>query len=143
MKIIENYSHFNGLEFLLVNKPAMWQEIISIIHEVDANMYHDPVPKKRMMAGKIFYHPGELESTFKRHFDEKSWEESKDFIKDRIGVKTHFVKDSSIAYDKHLAREATCLFQDELLLARLQIQLQPAKTPSQMRMKNLHTKLNK
>ena len=66
-------------------------------------MYHDPVPKKRMMAGKIFYHPGELESTFKRHFDEKSWEESKDFIKDRIGVKTHFVKDSSIAYDKHLA----------------------------------------
>ena len=31
MKIAETYSHLNGLEFLLVHKPTLWQEIQSVI----------------------------------------------------------------------------------------------------------------
>ncbi len=36
MKIAETYSHLNGLEFLLVHKPNLWQEIQSVITNVDA-----------------------------------------------------------------------------------------------------------
>ena len=36
MKIVEKYSHLNGLEFLLVHKPELWQEIESVIHSIDA-----------------------------------------------------------------------------------------------------------
>ena len=31
MNIAETYSHLNGLEFLLVHKPALWSEIQSVI----------------------------------------------------------------------------------------------------------------
>lgn len=37
MKIAETYSHLNGLEFLLVHKPALWKEIQNVISAVDAN----------------------------------------------------------------------------------------------------------
>lgn len=31
MRIAETYSHLNGLEFLLVRKPEIWQEICDSI----------------------------------------------------------------------------------------------------------------
>ncbi len=37
MKIIETYSHLNGLEFLLVHKKSLWKEIQAVIKELDAN----------------------------------------------------------------------------------------------------------
>lgn len=37
MKIVETYSHLNGLEFLLVHKKSLWKEIQTVITEVDAN----------------------------------------------------------------------------------------------------------
>jgi hypothetical protein len=36
MKIIEKYSHLNGLEYLLVHKPELWNEIENVIKTVDA-----------------------------------------------------------------------------------------------------------
>lgn len=36
MKIAETYSHLNGLEFLLVHKSDLWENIQSVIAEVDA-----------------------------------------------------------------------------------------------------------
>ena len=36
MKVIETYSHFNGLEYLLVNKPELWQEIQSSIEQTES-----------------------------------------------------------------------------------------------------------
>ena len=32
MKIVEKYSHLNGLEFLLVHKPMLWREIQEVIN---------------------------------------------------------------------------------------------------------------
>ena len=32
MRIIEYHSHLNGLEFLLVHKPALWKEIGDVIN---------------------------------------------------------------------------------------------------------------
>lgn len=36
MKIIETYSHVNGLEFLLVHKPLLWDESRWVVSNVDA-----------------------------------------------------------------------------------------------------------
>ncbi len=35
MKIADVYSHFNGLEFLHVRKPALWEEVVAIISAVN------------------------------------------------------------------------------------------------------------
>ena len=31
MKVVETYSHLNGLEYLMVHKPGLWQEIQDVI----------------------------------------------------------------------------------------------------------------
>jgi len=31
MNIVETYSHLNGLEFLIVHKPGLWEEIRKVI----------------------------------------------------------------------------------------------------------------
>ena len=37
MKIAQVYSHLNGLEFMLVRKPGLWQEIQDAVRNVDAS----------------------------------------------------------------------------------------------------------
>ncbi len=37
MKIVATYSHLNGLEFLIVHKPNLWEEIKTVIEYIDAN----------------------------------------------------------------------------------------------------------
>ncbi len=77
MKIAETYSHLNGLEFLLVHKPKLWQEIQDVISAVDANEYRTKVSKEKTMIGKLLYSPIDMNSAFKRLLKEKSWEESR------------------------------------------------------------------
>ena len=36
MRIVEHYSHLNGLEYLLVHKPRLWEEIEDVICSADA-----------------------------------------------------------------------------------------------------------
>ena len=38
MKIVETYSHLNGLEFLIVHKPKLWKEIRKVVTLVDAEV---------------------------------------------------------------------------------------------------------
>jgi hypothetical protein len=77
MKIIETYSHLNGLEFLLVHKPALWQEIQSVIAEVDATHCLTKVSKEKRMVGKLLYSPIDLNAEFKRLLRNNSWSESR------------------------------------------------------------------
>lgn len=53
MKIAETYSHLNGLEFLLVHKPDLWENIQSVIAEVDANNCRTKVSKEKTMKGRL------------------------------------------------------------------------------------------
>jgi len=46
MKISETYSHLNGLEYLIVHKPGLWQEIKEVIANVDASACRTKVSKK-------------------------------------------------------------------------------------------------
>lgn len=53
MKIVETYSHLNGLEFLLVHKPNLWKEIRSVISTVNAEKCKTKVSKEKNDEGQI------------------------------------------------------------------------------------------
>src|SRR3990170_2739048 len=77
MKIVETYSHLNGLEFLLVHKPSLWKEIQSVIAGVDANECRTKVSKEKTMKGKLLFSPIDMNAAFKRLLRKSSWEESR------------------------------------------------------------------
>jgi hypothetical protein len=77
VKIAEIYSHLNGLEFLLVHKPNLWQEIQAVIAEVDANKCRTKVSKEKTMMGKHLFSPIDMNSTFKLLLQRNEWNESR------------------------------------------------------------------
>ena len=77
MKIIEKYSHLNGLEFLLVHKMELWQEIESVIHSIDAEKCKTKVSKEKTKSGKLLYSPIDMNALFKEKLYELKWEESR------------------------------------------------------------------
>jgi len=77
MNIIENYSHLNGLEYLLVHKQSLWDEINDVITQVDVEKYKTKVSKEKTMKGKLLYSPIEMNAAFRRLLREKNWKESR------------------------------------------------------------------
>ena len=77
MKIVETYSHLNGLEFLLVHKPALWKEIQDVIKSVDADKCRTKVSKEIRMKGKILCSPIDLNRNFDKFLKAKGWQESR------------------------------------------------------------------
>jgi hypothetical protein len=77
MKIVETYSHLNGLEFLLVHKPELWAEIQRVIRSVNAEKCRTKVSKEKTMKGKILYSPIEMNKSFDALLKAKSWQESR------------------------------------------------------------------
>lgn len=77
MRIVETYSHLNGLEFLLVHKPDLWKELRAVISAVDATVCKTKVSKEKTMAGKVLYSPVAMNQSFKELLAGKKWEESR------------------------------------------------------------------
>ena len=77
MKIVEKYSHLNGLEFLLVHKPELWQEIETVIQSIDAETCKTKISKEKTKTGQILYSPIELNCMFKKELYKRGWEESR------------------------------------------------------------------
>ena len=77
MKIVEKYSHLNGLEFLLVHKSELWQEIESVIHSIDAEKCKTKISKEKTKSGKLLYSPIDMNAIFKEKLYELKWEESR------------------------------------------------------------------
>lgn len=77
MKIVEKYSHLNGLEFLLVHKMELWQEIESVIHSIDAEKCKTKISKEKTKSGKLLYSPIDMNALFKEKLYELKWEESR------------------------------------------------------------------
>lgn len=77
MKIVETYSHLNGLEFLLVHKPGLWAEIQRVISSVNAEKCRTKVSKEKTMKGKILYSPIEMNKSFDTLLKAKDWQESR------------------------------------------------------------------
>ncbi len=77
MKIVETYSHLNGLEFLLVHKPKLRKEIQDVIQQVDGNSCKTKVSKEKTMKGRLLYSPIEMNKSFKKLLEPKKWIESR------------------------------------------------------------------
>jgi len=77
MRIVEHYSHLNGLEYLLVHKPALWQEIQDVISSVDATQFKTKISKEKTMKGKLLFSPIEMNKAIETAFKEKQWSESR------------------------------------------------------------------
>ncbi len=77
MKIVETYSHLNGLEFLLVHQPKLWDEIKKVIENVNADKCRTKISKEKTMKGKVLYSPIDMNKSFNKLLKAKNWKESR------------------------------------------------------------------
>ncbi len=77
MRIAETYSHLNGLEFLLVHRPDLWQDVQSVVADVDADLCKTKVSKEKRTEGALFYSPIAMNAAFKLLLRDRSWSESR------------------------------------------------------------------
>ncbi len=77
MKIVQTYSHLNGLEYLLVHKKKLWNEVRLVIQSVDGNACKTKVSKEKTMAGELLYSPIDMNRAFSGLLVERGWSESR------------------------------------------------------------------
>lgn len=77
MRIAAHYSHLNGLEYLMVHKPRIWDQITQIVASVDANKCKTKVSKEVRKKGQLLYAPKELNLRIKAGFTKHGWSESR------------------------------------------------------------------
>jgi hypothetical protein len=77
MRIIEKYSHLNGLEYLLVHNPRLWDEIQNVVEAVDAEKCKTKVSKEKRMMEKLLYSPDDMNKMFKEQLSKYNWKESR------------------------------------------------------------------
>ena len=77
MKIAEIYSHLNGLEYLLVHKKKLWEELKTVVSSVDAEKCKTKKSKEKTKKGKTLYSPIDMNEKFKKLLGQKNWKESR------------------------------------------------------------------
>lgn len=77
MRIVETYSHLNGLEFLLVHKPKLWKELKVVIKSIDAKACKTKISKEKTMRGKELFSPVVMNQKFKELLGGRKWGESR------------------------------------------------------------------
>jgi len=77
MKIVEKYSHLNGEEYLLVHHKAVYEEIKTVIREVDANRCLTKTSKEKTKKGRLLYGPKTINQIFNQLFRAYNWNEAR------------------------------------------------------------------
>jgi hypothetical protein len=77
MKLTEVYSHLNGLEYLMVRKSQLWQEVQEVISLVDASPCRSKVSEEKTKQGRMLYSPVALNNVFRSLLRERGWQESR------------------------------------------------------------------
>jgi hypothetical protein len=77
MKVSQKYSHLNGEEYLIVHHKNIYDEIISVIEQIDAEKFRTKVSEEKTKAGNILFAPTELNIAFKEAFNALNWHESR------------------------------------------------------------------
>lgn len=75
MRLVQSYSHLNGLEFLLVRQPTLWDEIQEIIRGVDAAKCRTKISRERRSKDKVFYSPVDLNRAMSSGFAKRQWKQ--------------------------------------------------------------------
>jgi hypothetical protein len=77
MKIAQKYSHLNGEEYLIVHHKNLYDEIIEVISDVNANEIKTKISKEKTKKGKKLYSPVEINKAIDNKFSLKNWKESR------------------------------------------------------------------
>lgn len=77
MKIAQKYSHLNGEEYLIVHHKKLYDEIVSVIKNIDASIFVTKESKEKTMKGKMLYNPIDINKEFDKKFNAKGWNESR------------------------------------------------------------------
>lgn len=77
MRVVEVYSHLNGLEFLKVHKPKLWDEITSVIKGVDARACRTKVSKEARSMDEILYSAPGMNAAMKLAFERHGWRQQR------------------------------------------------------------------
>jgi hypothetical protein len=75
MRIVEKYSHLNGLEYLLVHKPQLWEEIQYVIAAIDAEACRTKISKEKRTLDKLLYSPIDMNKRMSEAFASLGWGE--------------------------------------------------------------------
>ncbi len=67
----------NGLEYLLVHKKKLWQDVQAVIEALDANACRTKQSKEKTMPGKMLYNPVQMNLEFAALFKARGWTESR------------------------------------------------------------------
>ena len=71
MKIAEIYSHLNGLEYLLIHKKRLWEELRKVVLSVSAEKCKTKISEEKTKKGKVLYSPIEMNKEFKKKLNQK------------------------------------------------------------------------
>lgn len=77
MKIANVYSHLNGMEFLLVHRKKLWNEVQAVIDAVNAKACQTKVSKEKTMPGQLLYSPKDMNNCFAGLLNTRGWSESR------------------------------------------------------------------
>lgn len=96
------YNHLNALEYLMVNKPTQWKEILDAIELIDANQFIKG-SKDKTRLGQSLYNQVAINKEFGRILGQQGWEEmrTKYFVTGNIDT----AKEIANIKDKDLQRQ--------------------------------------
>lgn len=77
MRIVEQYSHLNGFEWLLHHHPGLWQEVQEVISGVNAEALRTKVSKEKDMQGKLLFSPIDMNKALGTAFRSREWREER------------------------------------------------------------------
>ena len=77
MRVVERYSHLNGLEWMMVHRRELLAEIETILASVDAHALRTKVSKEQRMKGRMLYSPIDMNRAIGARFAEHGWSESR------------------------------------------------------------------
>lgn len=77
MRIVESYSHLNGLEWMMVHRPELLTDIKNILASVEARDLRTKVSMEQRMKGKMLYSPIAMNKAIGSRFTDCGWEESR------------------------------------------------------------------
>jgi Restriction endonuclease BglII len=77
MRIVETYSHLNGLEFLLVHKKSLWKEIQDVIKRADASICRTKISKEVRTRDQMFFSPRAMNNEIRSRFRNHKWSEQR------------------------------------------------------------------
>ncbi len=75
MKVVNTYSHLNGLEYLLVHRKPLWDEVQQVIAGIDAAKCMTKVSQEARMQGQLKYSPKDLNHEFDARLGKLRWTE--------------------------------------------------------------------